>query len=1808
MVRLQCLTILFLIVLTSCKGGGGDTVSSDSTVKIETKGIQEPVSIYVNDEKISSSYNAGEYVKGSESYIFEIKIKNNSKFEIFDINLSFEDINIPNYNFTINETTGLREFPGKNGTCSRKLAKSSSCLIEVEFSAVTSGVIGQDFIISYRNLLEKIQKTIGFATTSGVPASLLFEPNINSYTFGNPTGKSEKPLLEREYRVTEVKNLLIINKGELTARNVDVQFIQNCSSYPTGVCPFGQNAAYKLLSHNCPQTMGPGDSCNASVSVTNTNQGTDPLLKEITFTAGLKLNYAKDPQGTQSALNGNFTVTSTNIEARFETSVSSIGFETPLTVGNREERLFRIKNTGYRSGILRKIWIYPAGVGTPDFYCQKGGADLLDCYHVSDDSAVSLDDWHFKIQDKENCMNSSMNQLVEDTSGCLFGLIYQPSVEKLVGGTDQWEFRIEFDSLFLGQENIQINSAVDIYVEGSYKSAAQISVSDYSVPYYIDYNELTDEVAPEDDPSGNQMLGANLRRVSLMLPAYAETAQMSVTFKNDGETEAKNIQISDGLLQAFSMDSIIGHLGTYNPSAYQDVTVPKTSCEVILPGDTCTISWNFAPIARADDQQTHEGLFDQIYGIKDPNNYKEIRFRYDDGSLYTDDNLQTTTEDVEEKLTGFKYYMIPVTSGNLGKFKYACDGCFGTTPNALDVASMVRGNTKTLSFIMRNIGTGSIPYMLGGGRFYCDSAAGCPVNRSVGNYELVATPAPLLTEYSATDCLDHINFENHLENFDAIFSRSDAYSVQQGGGDYTPPGYPGSITRSAVTPLASGASCIITAEYEIKNHFFPKQDLAGPPLDLRAYEVNRAWHSSFTDEQLHNLAIYGSETYSVSFPLGLTYFNGDVGQVGNMTYILPSSASADETAQPMHSIYGYFLSRVDSTLGVAKNYNYQDDEAPEVPAVAMTIRDWPVPIPLSGIPISSSVISRPSFTRNEILKDDGSQITSWDPISSSWVVRNPTTLIKELWYYDLGSAFAVYDNTLVTNEKDPNDLFPLSYAYLGFEDVKAVRPICVDCDYFLDIGAFPEDKTINFSFFIANVSGQSQIRNASFNDPNSVFTLDDYSANLNTALGSGGLLFTGTFDPSSAGPGVYSATFTYSVTDGRVVDLVTPSNDSTITYKLIITAEAVADAPSLVLTKMRYDVTTAEGVPVSETLITDPATFVTMEYHINNDAISQPVDDSFVEETMIVLEMVKAEAIDETSGYAKKRIEVKNRSTSKTLEGLTYYFRGGPTDRVNILTSVMPGLTFTSDCTETLAPEASCYIDFKYQPMMMATNYNAYFTIAHKSKGERYIQQNLLFKLRPLDPSKLSIVGYPVGVVEISAGGSTDQNAHELDFGTFTLDTPTKVQSFAFEIENDSTTLRASLLKAWEEHTSSTGWPNTWENIGGLDYTVIYDDGKIVMKASRECFVGEDPAGLQDYEKGFLSAITPCMAIVDLTLDINDVGIRIDTSFETVENFYVRIPYYSFQRINVGYLSFYFQGKTRPDGYTQVSGFYGVSGKETKVINYSYPQVQADNVAVGSIAGYRIYYSTSGANLTSSVLTNSSGYIADIWETADDVDVVFNSAILPTIAKGTFYYFKVVAIRANASYTRGYFPNLPAGYYLSEGDLPILRIMVPNTGFSYIHNQNVMVQKNLELAEPMTYSSAVSLCASRTIFYTDQGVTKGKQQLVITQSIWSSVKNNSNHSNAYSVGNILEVPHWIGPLSFDIETEFTGHPDYNPTETFGCFSSTKNCFLKCDSDCTTDRMVAGGFFGAGETIVDYISYAAQDYPVGYPRCYINVAP
>ncbi len=376
-----------------------------------------------------------------------------------------------------------------------------------------------------------------------------------------------------------------------------------------------------------------------------------------------------------------------------------------------------------------------------------------------------------------------------------------------------------------------------------------------------------------------------------------------------------------------------------------------------------------------------------------------------------------------------------------------------------------------------------------------------------------------------------------------------------------------------------------------------------------------------------------------------------------------------------------------------------------------------------------------------------------------------------------------------------------------------------------------------------------------------------------------------------------------------------------------------------------------------------------------------------------------------------------------------------------------------------------------------------------------------------------------------------DPLAIALDFGNSVYDQNNKVIKFQnIVMENSSADLRASFLKSYQLQNGIVDqsiYPSAgeWINVSGKlqvpIYQTLYPDNspRLTVFASEGCIYGEIPPGhpnFSDYEhneRGFLGGgYTGCSIEVQLRMNANYINSSLNNraSYEIMKDNYFKLFYYSFDRVEDGYLSFYLKGNVRPDKYTKNTDIYGVLSDDMKNISFLFEDVSPNTPGVGSLVGYRIFYSDTLSSLND-VLANGANFVSGDIMMSDGLNEVYlNTSNVPELSRGKAFYFKVLAIRSNPDYTAGGFPGLASGQYLSDGDLPTLRVVVPKAGYAYVHDLNAMIKKDLERdngspAGPFTYQQAAAKCSSLAgVSISDPSSSKGTRfHKLLTRSIFN---------------------------------------------------------------------------------------------------------
>lgn len=1808
------LVVHFLIVFitASCLDKAGQSASDP--VKVTTKGIYEPVSILVDGQRLKSSMDLGEFVKGGEAKKIELRIENNSGYPVYDISLNFLDLDVGNFDYAVNEE-GSKEFPGGGGDCSSSgLSSGHSCVVMLEFSALSSGQITQTFRLRYKNIVEPGDKTFSMTLLAGTPASLIFVPDTLNYHFGNLTGSSQVPLVERNQPEVRSQNLTITNAGELTARNLIQTLSQNCSSKFDGSCPAPLMPAYELISYNCPQDLATGETCSARIEYENRNQGPDPAYKDVAFNSILKIAYERDPEGNLASLNGYFESVSANIEAFLEPSLNTIEFQDPLTSGNRDKQSFRIKNTGYREGFLRRLNIYDDGQTQRLFYCQKGSDAVLDCY---DDGGapVGLNKLPIFFVDLQSCMNSAMNKALMNDDSCIFELYFQPSLDFASSGSFNYDIKFEYDTRFLGQETIVESSAVDINVSGSWKSPAKlvwkdIKVGNGSRQEFINSVKVAGLGSTKALNSGDYYtLGGPSSDIPLVHQNFINACEPRTDFDGNelgtpvefsntasGTITGKIFENRNGLGKGILIESG-GSVQDGSQLSFKEcesvnwADLGRLAMELWEFYDRESVQFRFINIGGSD--ATNIRLFDGAGSEVIPGTPKSLGFSANNCSS-ADSGSCPFYENVS--------YSCPTLAPSNEVTQVPCVVSFGFSPIKREADTVADSHQSMFDYqgatLFENYKSLKLTYD-NGARFSDSNLLsdtpdlatpevearlhGVLVNKGLLSEMQVVTPPgnAVFGEYSfQTVMLRNIGtgpipyiYDNGIP-FDKNLSRSataglppgelDCDDVIDWDGD-------GSHTGS----LASGEACYLTLRAQATN-----ADRSDPNVLYGAsfIEIQRLFNSTIDPDYLWEVRKQG---FQVSDNLLLSYYDGDVSNPDK------TGAYSEDHGQ---------LFTINEELEM-----FSFNPPPHI-------------IPLSPLPEESAVMARQGFVKNDLYHNTN-------------LIFSSESLERHWFYSDLNLDMSESEAS-PTAYRSPADTYDALFSFRSIDRARSVLPsACGDCDYAIHFGTLRADRGAkSIGFTLANTGASTgKVAILSLTDNASgKFSLDPASQLSNATFYQGsGQQIELVFTPSPGDSGVYSAVVEYQVDSGISADKVTAPNEIW-TYRIELVVEVLSLYPDLSFEYMNYDVVTDDPNPPTETLDTSESHSLLSSYGL--EMIPSPATNS------AMLEMVKLEDPGPGAGYVKKRLVVKRENAD--VSNIQVVLKAAANEKTVSPIDVFTGVDVDNFCQGATLTVGSpeCYVDIKYQPTEASITQSMVLGFAYEIQNGQMVMQNVQFSLIPKTPGVL----YPQNpLYQETYGGLdavNDAEAMALDFTQAIYDQPNKEIRFNnVTILNDSAELRASFLKSWQMqngHSDVNVYPSAgdWSPSGGENYLVIYQTlyadstPRITVKANEACIYGEYPPSDPDFalqsddDRGFLGGgFADCHLNIVLRLNANYINQNLGNRepLEVMGDNYFKLHYYSFTRVETSYLSFYFKGMVKPDPYYKNGDFYDVFAFDDKTLEFAFDDVSLNNSTVGGLAGFRVYYAESQAALNN-VLRDGGDYLTGDYAALGSNRIVVDGSNLTGIARKKAYYFKVMAIRSNPDYTAGGFDGLSSGLYLSDGNLPVLRVVVPEFNYHYFHGLQTMVKKDVERSSetpvgPMDQSSALSVCSGLPkITINDASSGQGPRAVkLINPSIWEALRLDPSAS-VYSGGeDWLTLPHWLDSAAYDIHTVFSGRPGYLAGASNQRFDADFKYYFRCSDGCLNDRLMGGGFLG--EDFRDYYSYVGETVPLGYARCFVSTA-
>jgi len=774
--------ILLLSLVLSCTSEDKGTES----IRVENSGVYTPISIKVNDVETTGLIELGEYVTSSNNRILEVKIKNNTKYPMTDLDVIFVNRINTIYDFY---TSGSSEavYPGENGSCERTLKAGRECKILLSFYATKSDRYSQKITIQYKNLVEPDSRTFTFSMLAGQPASLILDDgSINNFFFGTKVGAANKPVLERSEVLTYERELILINMGELTAKGINIELPHSCSSFLstfTGDLESYSQSGFPainfcdawLLEHSCPESLAPLEGCALKLSFTPKNQdqvwGFDEALDEVQYSSSINTSYISTPDGDRASLRGNFETYSTTIGARFATTKKDIKFADDIVVGNFISDIFQVKNNGYREGVLKNIILTSKGVdGVAKAVCLRTSdiSDKLECFDETLTTQLTLEQFPFIITERNDCFTpeGTAEKMIAIDESCILDFRFQPSLKYTERKTFSYTLSVVYDSKWKGNEVIIEKNLFDVESKSLHAGVLKIANVEFDSR---DVNLLGASIADSVDET------VDLKRLALLSEGYETWRPILITFQNIGGTSIDVYKafsgVTGGEMGLTELSKTFNStVGNHNTKYFKDIKIDQNNCGNLgiivgdptgaLAGSKCILEMQFAPISMTNNQMQNETMFDRL-DTSDP--MKIFSMSYHDGSNFSDLNTSSVVADLsvannaayKDVNVGIKAQLIE--KGFLADFSKLTAEISG---------GITRDNEGYLNLVFRNIGTGPIswiPYI--GDRI--DHESSIFTDDGVVRVS-VSDPATYDADY---DCNDVFDFDGESTDVSAVNTR-----------------------------------------------------------------------------------------------------------------------------------------------------------------------------------------------------------------------------------------------------------------------------------------------------------------------------------------------------------------------------------------------------------------------------------------------------------------------------------------------------------------------------------------------------------------------------------------------------------------------------------------------------------------------------------------------------------------------------------------------------------------------------------------------------------------------------------------------------------------------------------------------------------------------------------------------------------------------------------------------------------------------------------------------------------------------------
>jgi hypothetical protein len=1739
---LYSLLFLSLMLLFSCKKEKTNEISQN--VNLNTKGIYIPVSVKHQGLEVSELIDLDEYELGSGAQLFSFSITNNTAFPMTEIDVKFPDQD-PNYkafDYMVDPEEVIA-FPGHGGTCQRVLPARASCIINLMILApeeLGMRLYLQKIRVEYKNLIEQVAREFTLRIYAGFAASLIFDNNPDSnFWFGDKVGLSQIPVLERAERITLTRNIIVRNAGDLRARNVVVslppQDITCFANLVSTTCvgaegeSFYQQYSFNAwqVQHNCPAVLEKDETCEVNVSFTVLNQDPDVgppslALQEIIHNATARLDYLSSPELRAEALNAYFNTVTTTIAARFDTSISSQKIDDAVIVGNRDKRGFKVDNKGYRHGRLHKIIIKDntdnnQHLATCVYDITTN--PYLKCFEEDLVTPVALETFPFYFRDIDACFSDNPIKYVNVDSGCVIDVYFQPSIKIQSEKEYDVALWVEYDNQYKGVETI-VSSYLHDFIATALP-AAKVRMKS------LTFGKVDLPVsAVWSDDDFHQETKFDLGRLALQIPSKARRTALRIALENIGGSDATQVKAFHGrLVDEFGVRANgieiptqtspinIGTSATH--PFYKNVFINSASCSVISPGGTCTIEIEYSSISLNNECNEMLSMFDFHADCDDIDSltlaqkqefYKKFTLAYEDGAKYSDENLYSTTKDIPKRLTDTRIHGVLVRKGYLDQF------------HDQDILNSVKfGQIKQYHLKFENIGTGTIPYFAWRGDTFD------PYTTRGVYFRPTLNPA---TYGGHKDCLDLFDFSSLPTDLYAdIMARKAGVS----------PTNTNDKKNAWVLGLASEEVCILTVELNPSRSALPLAtefqssvfSNGGQSAEMRRFVSNVPIYDYDANTDSHNLNVHNDvylsrNIISQNTLVDLAYYDGDVDVED------PYVIGLDETNPEKH--FGRYQDKVNTII----------DEM-NLGASFVGFAYWTIG---NSKPYTSSIIYRNEINTTEVLHHETS--TTVRPVYNRvmtywWGPGNRINDNDEFNYkYTLPSFYSIQNSDissllLASNSFhsvhfgtfDSQDKMSLSFDFIGYIDIRILSEELTggDKDYFTMVHTPLPDDGLSMG---QGANGQN-----------------------NTTRGLE-FEFDPTFNTPSGEARLFSTTYRITYTDGQHVDRF--CDESISTCDLVIKTRDInlfvktKEAPA----KLSFDLQNYEVTvdPIAGT--TDEELLVDVTalpyYYIGNPS------DPDIEPT--VFSSIKiANPSPAQHFYERKRFIIKN-ETTEDIQDLRFILKGTPmanTPYMIVDTQIQLDI---SDCNPKftsggLAAGESCYIEIFYQPNVVSATETFNLAFVYQIDDNQYVEQSIPVEFKAVFPATVSPYNISLSTIlrpNPNGPGTMLTSSYPLNFASYTLTTIQGTIDFdgtfkaMTELRNSSST-RASFLKQWHDFR---GLPVVQDNqpvlpeasdyevkstaTGPRDFLKVLEQesthSKITVYLSKECLMDDEPTIAWD-SKGFNNQsqlINPCYMATYLLPKINLSGVSFTTS--NVNHGYFDLLFYNHSRVSFDRVPFHFIGSILPNPSTHtnfassptVIQYDDVTALSNGSITFGWNPMTPNNIAFGTITGYRVFYAES-ASVLSNLYTTNAPYF-DVRNLADPFLQI--NSLLP----GKFYYIRTAAIRYSPNYTQNLFTGLTNEYLSVSTGFTAMMIVVPPANYTYHHLSKRIYHTKRTINTPNNYSATKSACGSLYVnMFSGSNQVPYQMKLIDNQGL-NYLLTTPNTTN-YDSGGFDTVIHWI---------------------------------------------------------------------------------